>query len=533
MQEILADEKGLAACKEIVEKILAGKITNQAVLEKEKTKVSGIYSLEKLLKNADIISYCEMTGNSLPRITKLLMTKPVRTLSGVANIAVMWLGEDNFSCPFSCIYCPAAVQTDSSGTKMFVPKSYIGVEPTSLRAMRNRYDPYMQVGNRLKQLQLIGHPTDKCELIIMGGTYLAWGRSNYEHFAQRCYDAFNGCSSGSLEEAKRLNETAANRVIGLTVETRADYCREYHIREMLQLGATRVELGVQTTDDNLLKLARRGHGAEENRKAFRLLREAGLKITAHWMPGLTGLRGKIDMEKEVETFRELFNSPDYRPDELKIYPTLVIAGTGLYDLWRSGEYEALTFEQTLKLLAEMKKHVPKYVRIKRIMRDISEHEAQAGARTTNLRQLLQERMKKESLRCNCIRCREVGSKVPENIELAVSDYEASGGREFFISFEDANLLVAFLRLRIDSSGIAKVRELHVYGPQIPIGKSEAGFQHLGYGRKLMEKAEAIAKEFSKSTIAVTSGVGAREYYKKLGYKLEGFYMAKDLYNSYD
>ncbi len=526
MQEILENENGLAACRELVEKILGNKIKNQDALEKEKSKVSGKYNLEKLLKNADIISYCERTGNSQPRITKLLKTKPVRTLSGVANIAVMWLGEDGFSCPFSCVYCPQAVD---EGTKMFVPKSYIGVEPTSLRAMRNRYDPYMQVGNRLRQLQLIGHPTDKCELIIMGGTYLAWGRSNYENFAKRCYDAFNGCGSGSLEEAKRLNETAANRVIGLTVETRADYCREYHISEMLQLGATRVELGVQTTDDELLKLAKRGHGAEENRKAFRLLKEAGLKITAHWMPGLTGLHGKIDMDKEVETFKELFTNPDYRPDELKIYPTLVIAGTGLYDLWQAGKYEALAFEQTLKLLAEMKKHVPRYVRIKRIMRDISEHEAQAGARTTNLRQLLHERMKKEGLKCSCIRCREVSSKVPENVQLLLEEYEASGGREFFISFEDANgLLVAFLRLRIDSSCTAKIRELHVYGPQIPIGKSETGFQHHGYGKKLMEKAEAIAKEFSKSRIAVTSGVGAREYYRKLGYELEGFYMVKEL-----
>ena len=365
----------------------------------------------------------------------------------------------------------------------------------------------------------------------MGGTFLAWGRQNYENFVKGCFDAFNGAPSTSIEEAKKLNETAENRVIGLTIETRADYCREYNISEMLRLGTTRVELGVQTTDEKLLELAKRGHGTEENKKALKLLKEAGLKITAHWMPGLSGLYGKIDTEKEIASFKELFSNPDYRPDELKIYPTLVIHGTELHDLWKSGKYDALTFEQTIELLAEMKKHVPRYVRIKRIMRDISEHEAQAGARTTNLRQLLHERMNASS--CSCIRCREVSGKVPESVQLIEDEYEASGGREFFISYEDAenNLLVAFLRLRIDSSDAAKVRELHVYGPQIPIGRNEAGFQHLGYGKKLLAKAEEIAKGFSKSKIQVTSGVGAREYYRKLGYVLEGFYMAKSLQDS--
>lgn len=524
MQEILENENGTAACRELVEKILGGKIKNQDALEKAKTAVSGKYSLEKLLKNADIISYCEKTGNSMPQLKKFLKSKPVRTLSGVANIAVMWLGENNFSCPFHCIYCPQSP---------YVPKSYIGVEPTTLRAIRNNYDPCLQVSNRLNQLRINGHPTDKCELIIMGGTFLAWGRQNYENFVKGCFDAFNGAPSSSIEEAKRLNETAENRIIGLTIETRADYCREYNISEMLRLGATRVELGVQTTDEKLLELTKRGHSTEENKKAFRLLKEAGLKITAHWMPGLSGLYGKIDMKKEVESFRELFSNPDYCPDELKIYPTLVIQGTELHDLWKSGKYDALTFEQTIELLTEMKKHVPRYVRIKRIMRDISEHESEAGARTTNLRQLLHETMKSKGDRCSCIRCREVSSKVPEGVQLIVDEYEASGGREFFISFEDAknNLLIAFLRLRIDSSDTAKVRELHVYGQQIPIGRNEAAFQHHGYGKKLMEKAEEISREFSKSRIAVTSGVGSREYYRKLGYELEGFYMAKSLQNS--
>ncbi|MBI4014440.1 MAG: tRNA uridine(34) 5-carboxymethylaminomethyl modification radical SAM/GNAT enzyme Elp3 [Candidatus Aenigmarchaeota archaeon] len=501
---------------------LAEKGATREEFEEEKARISGAYGLSNIVKNADVILYMNRTGMEKKSVRDFLQTKPVRTLSGVANIAVMWLGENDYSCPFSCIFCP-----QGSTKHRHVPKSYTGTEPTTMRAMRNDYSPFRQVINRLAQLRATGHDTDKCELIVMGGTFMSWQKEKRNSFIRGCLDAFNAAPSTALDEAKTVNETAKNRVIGLTIETRADYCSDAQIQEMLCYGTTRVEIGVQTTREDIQQKINRGHGCGKNKAAFRALREAGLKITAHWMPGLTGLYGKIDFAKEVESFRELFENPDYRPDELKIYPTLVIPGTVLHDQWKRGEYEALSDEKMTELLIEMKKHVPPYVRIKRIMRDISEHEAAAGARKTNLRQLAKAR----GFVCRCIRCREVGLKkaAPENVALLENEYEASGGKEFFLSFEDAKqgVLVGFLRLRIDASPWAKVRELHVYGQQAAIG-TEGAWQHRGFGRRLLCRAEEIAAERGKKKILVTSGIGAREYYRKLGYVLEGNYMSKPL-----
>ena len=500
---------------------LVEKGTTHEEFEEEKARISGAYGLSRIVKNADVILYMNRAGVAKKSVRDYLMTKPVRTLSGVANIAVMWLGENDYSCPFSCIFCP-----QGSPKHRHVPKSYTGTEPTTMRAMRNDYDPFRQVTNRIAQLQATGHDTDKCELIVMGGTFMSWQKEKREEFVKGCIDAFNAAPSATLDEAKTTNETAKNRVIGLTIETRADYCSDAQIQEMLRYGTTRVEVGVQTTLEDVQQKINRGHGCGKNKDAFRKLREAGLKITAHWMPGLTGLYGRIDFAKEVESFKELFNNPEYRPDELKIYPTLVIPGTVLHEKWKSGEYEALNDAKMVELLIELKKYVPPYVRIKRIMRDISEHEAAAGAKTTNLRQLARAC----GVVCNCIRCREVGLKKAAlgNITLVENEYEAAGGREFFLSFEDATqgVLVGFLRLRIDE-GDAKVRELHVYGQQAAIG-SEGDYQHKGFGRRLLRRAEDLATKHGKARILVTSGIGAREYYRKLGYVLEGNYMAKTL-----
>lgn len=500
------------AIKEMAEKIRNKKIMNRESLEREKISIAKKYSLDTVIKNADIISHgCE---------SALLRTKPVRTLSGVSSIAVMWLSDK--TCPGDCIYCPQSLVDKN------VPKSYTGVEPATLRAMRNNFDPGLQTRNRLKQLHAIGHSTCKCELIIMGGTFLSSEKGFQENFVKKCFDALNDAESGTLEEAQRLNENAPNRCVGLTIETRADFCKSGHIRQMLRLGCTRVELGVQSTDDKLLKKIKRGHATEENIKSIRLLKEAGLKVCVHWMPGLTGLNGSIDAKKEIEMFSKLFER-DYCPDELKIYPVLVIPGTGLHELWRKGEYEPLETGQAIQLLIEMKKFIPKYMRVKRIMRDISEKVVAAGPKTTNLRQLLHENMKKEGIICRCIRCREAGNKKTAGVSLQRFDYEASGGKEIFLSFEDAknNLLVAFLRLRLGNDGIAKIRELHVYGEVADIGK-EGKLQHHGYGRKLLEEAERIAKECSKEKIQITSGAGVRSYYRKLGYAFEQPYMCKGI-----
>ncbi len=546
------------AVEELAKKISKGLVRNSDDIEREKILLSKKYNLVSVIRNAEIISYARNNGIYEGSLERLLKTKPVRTLSGVANIAVMWMpsGEKNVSCQGKCIYCPSGQidenYIDAKGSIRFVPKSYTGVEPATMRAMRNNFEPQLQIKNRLKQLKAIGHATDKCELIIMGGTFLSAEKEFQENFVKKCFDALNINESNSLEEAQKKNESASNRCIGLTIETRADFCSEEHVKQMLRLSCTRVELGVQSTDDKILRKIKRGHDANANIKAIKLLKDAGLKVCVHWMPGLTGLYGNIDAKKEIEMFKELFANPDYRPDELKIYPVLVIPGTELHRLWQKGEYEPLTTEQAMRLLAEMKKVVPKYVRIKRVMRDISERIVAAGPGTTNLRQLVHEEMKKSGTRCSCIRCREVQNRKTEDIELARTDYEASGGKEIFLSFEDKNgILVAFLRLRIGndtntktrnkmthgvrlavqaSSNIAKIRELHVYGEMTGIGKSsEDKKQHHGYGRMLLQEAERIAKSTGMKKMQVTSGVGVREYYRKLGYGLEGNYMAKDLH----
>ncbi len=529
------------ASDEIIAGVLNGSI-NKNNFEYEKIRVSKKYGTGKIIKNAEVFQFVEGSDPNHEFLKIFLKTKPVRTSSGVANIAVMWLDHAHrsphdpdkfYSCPAACVYCPQGGAKDVNGVIVQVPKSYTGCEPTTMRAIRNNYDPFLQVTNRLKQLHIIGHSTDKCELIVMGGTFTSMPYEYQKNFVKGCLDAMNESASGTIEEAQMKNESAQNRCIGLTIETRADFCYEKHIDEMLRLGCTRVEIGVQSTDDKILAAIKRGHGAEENARAIELLKKSGLKFTAHWMPGLTGLFGEVDEKREIEMFRELFENPAYRPDELKIYPVLVLPGTELYEMWNRGEYQPLSSEQMLNLLIEMKRIVPPYVRIKRVMRDISEHEAKAGASTTNLRQLAKIKMDESGISCSCIRCREVGlnEKSPESVDLLINEYEASGGREFFISYEDVenDLLLGFIRLRLDAEeDIAKIRELHVYGEMTPLGEKSRQAQHKGLGKRLLEEAETIAKSKGFNKISVTSGVGVREYYRKLGYILESNYMVKRL-----
>ncbi len=510
------------ALQEIVSLMDKGKIRNKKELELEKIRLAKKYHMSDLIKNADIVIYLEKENKLNEKYLRLLKTKPVRTFSGVANIAVMWM--DKKSCPGKCIYCPDVVHKGKR-----IPKSYTGVEPTTMRALRFNFSPALQIKNRLMQLSVTGHNTDKCELIVMGGTFLSANKSFQEKFIKECFDAFNGFPSSSLKEAQRNNENANHRCVGLTIETRADYCSEKEIKQMLKLGCTRVEIGVQTTDPYIMKKINRGHGIRENIKAIERLKKAGLKVCIHFMPGLTGLT-KLDLKKELSMFKKLF-SPEYRPDELKIYPTLVVPGSKLYDLWKQGKYEPLTISQMSSLLVEMKKIIPKYVRIKRIMRDISEKKVVAGPKTTNLRQLILEEMKRKHIKCRCIRCRQPWGNEPLNPVFMRYEYNASHGKEIFLSFEDKknDVLVAFLRLRIDNDDTAKVRELHVYGEAVPINKKiKNAYQHKSYGRLLLQRAEAIAQKYGKKTISVTSGVGVRNYYRKFGYKLKGFYMVKNL-----
>ncbi len=509
-----------AALDELISKIKSGKITRSNI-EHEKAKISKKYGLGRIIKNAEIY---ERSGFD-ERMRELLSIKPVRTESGVSVIALM---TKPYPCPGKCIYCPSAVGA---------PKSYTGVEPAALRAKMNDFDPKRQVESRLRQFEIIGHPNDKCEVIIMGGTFLSMPKNYRDWFVKSIYDALNGRIARDLNEAKKINETSEHRCVGMTIETRPDYCHNEHIQEMLRYGTTRVELGVQSTDDRILEAVKRGHDVNESVKATKLAKDNAFKVCYHMMPGLTGLFEK-DLEKEYRDFMKIFEDERFRPDLLKIYPTLVIPGTELYELWKRGEYEPLTVDETIELLIKIKTHIPKWVRIQRIQRDISSKKIVAGPNMTNLRQKVHEIMESRGLRCNCIRCREIG-RHPEDFgktpELLVEKYKASEGDEYFISYETENAIWGLLRLRIPSEppsnleGSALIRELHVFGKQVPLGrKNEKSAQHHGLGRSLMAKAEEIAKGLGMDSINIISGVGVRKYYEKLGYTLRGAYMWKKI-----
>ncbi len=456
------------------------------------------------------------------------MKKLTRTLSGVTPVAVMM---KPYPCPHGkCIYCPSINS----------PNSYTEKSAPVIRAARHGYDPYKQVMARLKTYELMGHATSKCELIIMGGTFFGYPPGYRREFVKRCFDALNGFTAGDLEEAKKANEKAKHRCVALCVETRPDFCGKAEINELLELGCTRVELGVQTLDERVLKKVKRGHGVKEVVKATQLLKDSAFKVYYHFMPGLFSTP-----EKDVKMFRKLFEDERFKPDGIKIYPTLVVQGTELEKLWRKGEYTPYTEKELIELLAELKQLVPRWVRINRVMRAIAKEHIVAGATRSDLRFLVKQYMRSKGMKCSCIRCREVGYRLREGakvekVELCRTDYKASKGREIFLSFEDVKneILIGLLRMRIPckpfrpeiTENTALIREIHVYGKEVEIGKySKQDFQHKGYGKKLMEEAERIAKhELGCEKIVVIAGVGVREYFYRLGYKKEGPYVSKTL-----
>lgn len=426
-------------------------------------------------------------------------------------------------CPGQCLYCPTFTDT---------PQSYTPESPAVLRARRCDYDARRQVELRLKVLAAMGHPTDKVELIIMGGTFLAQPVGYQYRFIKGCYDALNGVEAATLEEAKRLNEMAANRCTGLCIETRPDWCRPAEIERMLEFGATRVELGVQTLSDDIYRLVRRGHTVADVARATALLREKGFKVYYHWMPGLPG----STPEQDLAMSRELFADVRFRPDGLKLYPTMVVGGTELERWYQEGKYHPYDLDTMVDLMVDIKALVvPKYVRISRVLRDIPPQFITAGCKDS-LRGILRERLQQRGLECRCIRCREYGHRARDGREIGPPhlvrlDYEASGGREIFLSFEDeGETLYGLLRLRIQDNSAALVRELHTFGPEVPLSQQRMeAAQHKGIGRALLGEAERIAAvEFRSNKIAVLSGVGAREYYRELGYHAQDDYMVKEL-----
>jgi elongator complex protein 3 len=447
------------------------------------------------------------------------MKKASRTISGVTPVAVM---AKPFPCPGKCVYCPSSPEA---------PKSYTVESPAVLRARSCGFDAKKQVEVRLKTLAEMGHAQDKIELIIMGGTFLSYPRDYQYEFIKDCYDALNGIPSSSLEEARELNENAEHRCVGLCIETRPDFCGEEEIMSMLDFGTTRVELGVQTLDDDVHCLTKRGHGTAEVISATSLLRDYGFKVYYHWMPGLPGSTPEHDLELSLQ----LFEDERFRPDGLKLYPTLVVQGSELESWYRDNRYQPYGDEEMIDLLIAIKALIPKYVRISRLMRDIPSKFIIAGSRDLALRGTIRKKMEQTGLRCNCIRCREYGHRLRDGWalgrpRLARLDYETLGGKEVFLSYEDENeTLFGLLRLRINE-GKAVVRELHIFGPEVPVGgRLERAAQHRGLGEGLLREAERIAgQEFKANRLSVLSGVGAREYYRSLGYGLEGDYMVKEL-----
>ncbi|MEK7508402.1 MAG: tRNA uridine(34) 5-carboxymethylaminomethyl modification radical SAM/GNAT enzyme Elp3 [Patescibacteria group bacterium] len=480
-------------------------------------------------------------------LEKLLIKRRVRSASGVAIVTVL---TKPWPCPGQCVYCPSQAG---------MPKSYLKNEPAAQRAYSTKFDPRKQVLMRLQTLYDNGHPVDKIELIVKGGSWNAYPPSYQVWFIKECFRACNdfqpplvppfqggdkipplgkGRLGGvDLQKEQTKNETAGCRIVGLTLETRPDLINPKTIRQMRQLGCTRIELGVQHTDDKILKLCERGHNLQQTKDATRLLRQAGFKLDYHLMPQLPGATPK----KDFEMFKKVFADSDLRPDMIKIYPCTVVPDSPLYTWHKQGKYKPYPTKKLVEMLISVKSElIPYSCRISRLIRDIPSTEIVAGNRVTNLREVIQVEMKKRNLKCKCLRCREVGHQelgiknYALGPKLFIEKYEASGGTEYFLSYEDAkrNIVLAFCRLRIDLVGLypAYIRELHTYGQVATLKhlNTETLVQHTGFGKKLLAETEKICHGQKISKLAVISGIGVRQYYKKLGYRLEDTYMVKNL-----
>jgi elongator complex protein 3 len=513
-------------CEELIDRILAGELERDDV-ESAKLDVCSEHSSPKVPKNSEILDHAPQERRE--ELESVLQRKPVRTASGVSPVAIM---TSPHNCPHGkCLYCPGGPDSEFSSSQ-----SYTGNEPAAARGVQNDYDPYGQVRLRLEQLREIGHPVDKVELILMGGTMTARSHDYQEWFVKRALQAMNEYDVDGepepaegesfardpeeydfeyVEDVIARNETADVRNIGTTFETKPDWCDREQIDRMLRLGGTKVEVGVQTTFERINREMHRGHGAQASIDANRRLRDAAFKVGFHMMPGQPGMT----KEMCLEDFRRLFEDEKWKPDYLKIYPTLVVRGTQTYDMWHEGAYDPLTNEEAAELVAEIKSMIPKYTRLQRVQRDIPADFIDAGVWKSNLRQLARQKMADHGWTCDCIRCREVGmnDQAPGDVELDVTTYEAAGGTEHFISYEDPDndLLIGFCRLRFPGNPqraelreAALVRELHVYGPMVEVSEARSAsekssgdeprdgdesydWQHKGYGRKLLRKAEAL------------------------------------------
>jgi elongator complex protein 3 len=530
-------EAGPDVCGEIVRILIEEGVTTRGRLEDVKRRACAGAGCARVPTDAELLA--RLPPGVSHGLVGLLRTKPSRTLSGVAVVAVM---SPPAACPHGrCAYCPGGVE---EGT----PQSYTGEEPAARRARRAGYDPAAQVRDRLAQLGGIGHPTDKVELVVMGGTFPATERSSRDAFVRACLEALGGAPAADLTAAIAANEGAPHRCVALTLETRPDLCTPAGVDDLLGLGATRVEVGVQTTDDRALARVGRGHGSRESVEATRALKDAGLKVGHHLMPGLPGLT----REEDLRAMLRVVEDPDFRPDLLKLYPTLVMPGTALHKSWLRGEYVPLDDAAAVALLADFKSRLPRWVRVSRVERDIPAGLIAAGVRASNIRQLVQGRLRERGLRCACIRCREVGrlgterpgrgtaSPDPRGLVVREERYGASGGEELFLSLElpEGDALVAYARVRRPSprawrpelAGAAVLREVRVLGEVLPLHarpRDDAGsleWQHRGLGARLVGLSEEAARAWGMDRLAVMAGMGTRGYFRRLGYSLDGPYM---------
>ena len=506
-------------------------VGSRAQLEKLKKRTAVEYSLGRYVSNSEVLS--ALPPGARAEFQEMLRVHPRRSASGIVVVTAF---SAPFACPHgTCVFCPG-------GPRLGTPQSYLPHSPGMKSALAVGFDPYLQVRKCLAKYEGNGHEVSKVETIIEGGTFVAVPADYQLNFVKGVYEGLNGKRGGNLEEAQALNESAPSRCVGLTLESKPDWCRPQDVDLMLSYGITRLEIGVQSLRDRVLARSNRGHTAEDSRRAFQVARDAGLKVTAHMMPGLPG----ATPEEDFEDLRLLFEDEAFRPDMSKIYPTLVVPGTALAQEMAAGLYEPYGAETVVELLAEMKRFVPPWHRIMRIQREIPAGDISGGVRQGNLRQLVLRRVGEKGFSCRCIRCREVALREPGALEgedvLSYREirYAASGGEEVFGSFEfeKSGIMAGFARLRVPSpkahrpetAGAAVVRELRVYGKVVSVGqRGSAAWQHRGMGVALMERMERAATDaHGAKKILVTSAVGTRNYYRKLGYEREGPYMAKKL-----
>jgi elongator complex protein 3 (tRNA carboxymethyluridine synthase) len=462
-----------------------------------------------------------------PGILERIRMKPIRTLSGVTTVTVL---TKPYPCPGKCIFCP----TDER-----MPKSYLPDEPGARRGLEHHYDPFGQVSSRLEALQAVGHPVDKIELLVLGGSWCAYRKDYQEWFLKRCFDAMNGVVSASLEEAQSINESASSRNVGLVIETRPTDINPRTLVHLRMLGVTKVQMGAQSLDDRILALNQRGHTVQDTHQAVALLRAAGFKVVLHWMPNLLGATSVSDRED----FGRLWD--DLCPDEIKIYPTQLLANAELYVNWLRGEYSPYTTDELVELIADIKPTIPRYCRVNRVVRDIPSENVVAGNKRTSLRLDVQEELARRGTSCQCIRCREVRQQNVDASELKQEDlvYTAGGAEEHFISYVTPDdRLAGFLRLSLPSSASPKtkladleeaalIREVHVFGQSLAVGaEREGAAQHVGLGTQLLQQAEIISRQNGFPRLAVIAAVGTRGYYLERGFTRGELYLVKTVHN---